>query len=252
MRNKLGKQTLRFSQPISISGRGNVAGNKEGLGPLASCFDHLDDDDMFGSESWEKAETTMQKQALSKALERAGITLNHLDFIFAGDLLNQCIGSSFAVRDQDTAFFGLYGACSTMGEGMILSGMTLDGGFATHVATVASSHFCTAERQYRTPLEYGGQRTPTAQWTVTASGAVTLTVQKKAPYLTHATVGKIVDQGITDTNNMGAAMAPVDVILGKYSTHIKVQTQKIPSMARIGGILDFVRNVLFIHLSIGF
>ena len=131
-----------------------------------------------------------------------------MDWLFAGDLLNQCIGSSFAARGQDIPFFGLYGACSTMGEGLALASMTLDGGFGEWAAVVVSSHFCTAERQYRTPLEYGGQRTPTAQWTVTGAGAAILAREGPGPYVTHCTLGKITDKGITDTNNMGAAMAP--------------------------------------------
>lgn len=224
---KIGQQTLVFAHPPQLSGRANVVGKKEGAGPLASSFDVIGSDDTFGTESWEKAETSMQKQALALALDRAKLSTQSLDFIFAGDLLNQCIGSSFAVRDQAVPFFGLYGACSTLGEGLILGAITLDGEFASHVAVAASSHFCTAERQYRTPLEYGGQRTPTAQWTVTGAGAVILSKgcesPKKSegnkgvyPKITHATVGKITDPGITDTNNMGAAMAPVEGIIGKY------------------------------------
>ncbi len=212
---KIGQQTIAFAHPPSICGCANVVGNKEGAGPLSSSFDIIGSDDTFGTESWEKAETSMQKQAMELALERCGAKAEDLDFIFAGDLLNQCIGSSFAMREQSVPFFGLYGACSTMGEGLILGAMTIDGDFAQKVAVSASSHFCTAERQYRTPLEYGGQRTPTAQWTVTGAGAVILGQEEKGPFLTHATVGKITDKGITDTNNMGAAMAPVDVILGK-------------------------------------
>lgn len=215
---KIGKQTLCFPSAPSIIGRANVVGKKEGSGPLASSFDIIGSDDTFGTESWEKAESSMQKQAMELALDRCNLSAEKLDFIFAGDLLNQCIGSSFAMRGQSASFFGLYGACSTMGEGLILAAMSLDGDFAEKVAVSASSHFCTAERQYRTPLEYGGQRTPTAQWTVTGAGAVVLGKEEKAPYITHATVGKIADKGITDTNNMGAAMAPADVNLGKWKS----------------------------------
>ena len=145
----------------------------------------------------------MQKQALALALNKAGQPASNIDWLFAGDLLNQCIGSSFAARGQEIPFFGLYGACSTMGEGLALASMTLDGGFGEWAGVVVSSHFCTAERQYRTPLEYGGQRTPTAQWTTTAAGAAILAREGPGPYITHVTVGKIVDKGITDTNNMG-------------------------------------------------
>ncbi len=181
---------------------------KEGDGPLADSFDHIEQDDTFGEKSWEKAETAMQKLALAKALDKAGQAASNLDYLFAGDLLNQCIGSGFAARGQDIPFFGLYGACSTMGESLSLAAMVIDGGFAQFAGAVTSSHFCTAERQYRTPLEYGGQRTPNAQWTVTASGAVILAKEGPGPYVTHITTGKVVDKGVKDANNMGAAMAP--------------------------------------------
>lgn len=183
-------------------------GKKEGEGPLAACFDYVDTDDAFGASTWEQSERAMQQKALTLALEKAGPGEGQLDWLFAGDLLNQCISSSFAARDQKCPFFGLYGACSTMGEGLALAAMTLDGGFGQRAGVVVSSHFCTAERQYRTPLEYGSQRTPTAQWTVTAAGAVLLSREGPGPYLTHVTPGRVVDKGVTDTNNMGAAMAP--------------------------------------------
>lgn len=205
---KLGRQTVALATPPAIIGHANIVGKKEGDGPLAASFDHIEQDDTFGEKSWEKAETAMQKLALAMALDKAGQAASNLDFLFAGDLLNQCIGSSFAVRGQDVPFLGVYGACSTMGESLALAAMTLDGGFGDFAAAVTSSHFCTAERQYRTPLEYGGQRTPTAQWTVTGSGCVILARDGQGPYITHVTTGKIVDKGIKDANNMGAAMAP--------------------------------------------
>ena len=208
MNKKLGRQTVVLADPPSFAGWGNVAGKKEGEGPLGNTFDYIDVDDTFGETTWEKSESAMQRQALALALNRGGLAVSQLDWLFAGDLLNQCIGSSYAARGQDVPFFGLYGACSTMGEGLALAALTLDGGFGQRAGVVVSSHFCTAERQYRTPLEYGGQRTPTAQWTVTASGAVILAREGEGPRLTHVTVGRIVDKGITDTNNMGAAMAP--------------------------------------------
>ena len=205
---KLGGQTAALAKPPVLIGRACVAGQKEGQGPLANFFDYIDKDDTFGQPSWEKAESAMQTRALSLALEKAGLAVSNLDWLFAGDLLNQCIGSSYAAREQDLPFFGLYGACSTMGEGLALASMTLDGGFGERAAVVVSSHFCSAERQYRTPLEYGSQRTPTAQWTVTGSGAIVLAREGTGPRITHVTPGKIVDKGIKDTNNMGAAMAP--------------------------------------------
>lgn len=205
---KLGSQTAALANPPSFAGHANVVGKKEGDGPLANSFDYIGNDDTFGEASWEKAESAMQKQALALALDKAGQAGSNLDWLFAGDLLNQCVSSSFAARGQDIPFFGLYGACSTMGEGLALAAMTLDGGFGEWAGVVVSSHFCSAERQYRSPLEYGSQRTPTAQWTVTGSGAAILAREGPGPYITHVTVGKIVDKGITDTNNMGAAMAP--------------------------------------------
>jgi len=216
---KLGKQTIALSTPPSFAGFANVVGKNEGAGPLIGSFDYVDADDTFGQSSWEKSECAMQKQALALALDKAKQAASTLDYLFAGDLLNQCVSSSFAARDQDIPFFGLYSACSTMGEGLILASMALDGGFAQWTGVVVSSHFCTAERQYRTPLEYGSQRTPTAQWTATAAGAAILAQQGEGPYLTHCTVGKIVDKGIKDTNNMGAAMAPA--AYDTLSTHFQ-------------------------------
>ena len=205
---KLGRQTVALQNPPSVIGSASVVGKKEGEGPLAATFDHISQDDTFGERSWEKAESAMQKLALAAALNKAGLSVSGLDYLLAGDLLNQCIGSGFAVRGQDVPFFGLYGACSTMAESLSLAAMLLDGGYGTKIAAMTSSHFCSAERQYRSPLEYGGQRTPTAQWTVTGSGCVILADQGPGPYVTHVTTGKIVDKGIKDAANMGAAMAP--------------------------------------------
>lgn len=205
---KMGKQTVALAAPPSVAGFANAVGKKEGEGPLAAFFDDISGDDTYGEASWEKAESAMQKKVLAAALEKAKQPASQLDFLFSGDLLNQCIGSSFAVRGLDVPFFGVYGACSTMAEGLALAAMMLDGGFGEWTAAVTSSHFCSAERQYRTPLEYGGQRTPTAQWTATAAGAVVLAREGEGPYVTHITAGKIVDKGICDANNMGAAMAP--------------------------------------------
>lgn len=205
---KLGRQTVVFTTPPVIIGHGNVVGKKEGEGPMSAQFDYVSQDDYFGEKSWEKAERSMQELALNNALKNAGKQASDLDFLLAGDLLNQCISSSFAARSQEVPFLGLYGACSTMGESLLLAAMLTDAGYGQLAAAVTSSHFCTAERQYRSPLEYGGQRPPTSQWTVTGSGSVIVASSGKGPRVTHATVGKIVDKGITDANNMGAAMAP--------------------------------------------
>ena len=205
---KLGGQTAALACPPSLLSFANVVGKKEGEGPLAACFDYVDTDDAFGASTWEQSERAMQQKALTLALEKAGPGEGQLDWLFAGDLLNQCISSSFAARDQKCPFFGLYGACSTMAESLCLAGMFVDAKLASRCLAVTSSHFCSAERQFRFPLEYGGQRTPTAQWTVTGSGACVVAGKDRPPYLRAVTVGTVEDLGVTDINNMGAAMAP--------------------------------------------
>ena len=206
----VGAQTRRLQSCPSVLSFAAVGGRFEGEGPLREYFDELSEDHFFGEKTWEKGESTMQRHALSRALEKAGLKERDLDLIFAGDLLNQCVGSSFALRGSRIPFYGLYGACSTMGESLSLAALMLDGGYASRAAALTSSHFCTAERQYRMPVPYGSQRTPTAQWTVTGSGAALIGTGGKIE-ITHATVGKIVDYGITDANNMGAAMAPAAI-----------------------------------------
>ena len=205
---KRGRQSFLLPDPPVITHWASVAGKKESDGPLAHTFDIKSQDTYFGQKTWEQAEKQMQQLALRKLAEKAGLTMADFDVVFSGDLLNQCIGSSFGLRDFCIPFFGLYGACSTMGESLVLAALLFDGGFARLAAAQASSHFCTAERQYRMPVPYGSQRTPTAQWTATAAGCTILSAQGPGPYLTHVTCGKIVDKGITDANNMGAAMAP--------------------------------------------
>ena len=205
-------QTIKLKKPVSILSTGTVAGVKEGLGPLSRYYDEILKDAEWDEKTWEKTESKMQTFAVNKAMEKAGVSPKDVDYIFAGDLLNQCIASSFGLRSLEIPFFGLYGACSTMGESAALASMTVSSGYASLALAVTSSHFCTAERQYRQPLEYGGQRPPSAQWTVTGSGAMLLGTGKP-PYITHITTGKIVDKGINDANNMGAAMAPVSVKL---------------------------------------
>ena len=205
---RMGAQTVALRDPPSVLSYACVGGKFEKQGPLGNCFDLLEEDSFFGEKTWEKAESAMQKMALNKALEKGGLTAGQLNYVCAGDLLNQCIGSAFGLRGAEIPFLGLYGACSTMGEGLSLAAMLIDGGFAGMAAAMTSSHFCTAERQYRMPMPYGSQRTPTAQWTATAAGCTILGAEGPGPYLTHITTGKIVDKGITDANNMGAAMAP--------------------------------------------
>ena len=208
MRKKIGRQTFALANPPVIISAANIGGKQEGRGPLAGDFDELETDSFFGEKTWEQAESAMQKRALSRALAKAGMTSEEIDVVFAGDLLNQCIGSSFTLRQFSIPFYGLYGACSTMGESLSLASLMIDGGFARTAAAMTSSHFCTAERQYRMPVPYGSQRTPTAQWTATAAGCAILSAQGSGPVVTHVTCGKVVDLGIRDANNMGAAMAP--------------------------------------------
>lgn len=205
---QLGKQTAVLANSASIASAACVAGPKEGKGPLGHTFDHIYEDSVLGLKSWEKAESIMQKDALHYALEKANLTEGSLRYLLAGDLLSQCVGSAFGLRDVAAPFIGLYGACSTMAEGLGLGAMLVDGGFADRLCAITSSHFCASERQFRLPLEYGGQRPPTAQWTVTGSGAVILENEGAGPFVTHVTFGKMCDAGIKDMANMGAAMAP--------------------------------------------
>lgn len=205
---RMGAQTVVLPSMPSIVGAASVAGKKEGEGPLGVQYDFIYEDTTAGEKSWEKAESIMQKEVLQRALTKSELASNAVDYIFAGDLLNQCIGTTFGILDYARPFYGLYGACSTMAESLSLAAMMIDGGFATHAAAVTSSHFCSAERQYRLPLDYGGQRTPTAQWTVTGAGSVIVADNGPGPYITHVTTGVMVDAGIKDANNMGTAMAP--------------------------------------------
>ena len=204
----LGKQTFALQTPPSFAGHACVVGKKEGEGPLRDSFDFITEDSFLGEKTWEKAESALVKKAASLALSKAAVSSSDINCMFCGDLLNQCVGTTFGVRELGIPMFGVYGACSTMAESLALAALTVDGGFADKVLAVTSSHFCSAERQFRTPLEYGGQRPPSAQWTVTGSGAAVLTSEGPGPYVTHVTPGKMVDNGVTDANNMGAAMAP--------------------------------------------
>lgn len=199
---------IRLKNPPAIVGYASVVGNREHEGPLSSFFDLHDSTEKFGMDTWEKAESEMQRLALNLALAKAGLRAEELGAILAGDLMNQCIGSSYAAECAHRPFFGLYGACSTFAEGSVLASLLLDGGAFSRCAVIASSHFCTAQRQFRYPLEYGCQRTPTSQRTATAAGAFILAAEGEGAYITEVLPGTIVDMGITDINNMGAAMAP--------------------------------------------
>ncbi len=206
--NKRGKQSFLLPQMPVITAWASVAGKKESEGPLAHTFDLTSKDTYFGQKTWEQAEKQMQKLALETLVQKAGISKSQLGLVLSGDLLNQCIGSSFTLRNTGAPHLGLYGACSTMAESLLLASMVVCGGFSDRVAAMTSSHFASSERQYRFPLGYGGQRTPTAQWTVTGSGAALVCAGGKGPRIESGTVGTVTDLGIKDANNMGAAMAP--------------------------------------------
>lgn len=206
--HKRGRQSFVLENPPVITAWANVAGKKESEGPLAHTYDVKCMDAYFGQKTWEQAEKHMQQIALRKLAEKAKISQSEFDLVFSGDLLNQCIGSSFTLRNSGIPHIGLYGACSTMSESLLMAAMAVGGGFADKVVAMTSSHFASSERQYRFPLGYGGQRTPTSQWTVTGSGAALVCSSGTGPKITACTVGTVRDLGIKDANNMGAAMAP--------------------------------------------
>ncbi|MBQ7817509.1 MAG: stage V sporulation protein AD [Oscillospiraceae bacterium] len=206
--NKRGQQTFVLPQLPVITAWASVAGKKESEGPLGHLFDVTSQDTLFGQKTWELAEKQLQKLALDTLVKKAGISRHQIGLAFSGDLLNQCIGSSFSMRNTGIPHLGLYGACSTMAESLLLAAMTVSGGFSDKVVAMTSSHFASSERQYRFPLGYGGQRTPTAQWTVTGAGAALVCSAGTGPRIESCTVGTITDLGIKDANNMGAAMAP--------------------------------------------
>ena len=197
-----------FDSPPSINAFSAVVGKKEGEGPLSSYFDHIFTDTKLGQNTWEQAESRLQTEAVTRTLKKANCAPEDVSLLFAGDLLNQCIGSTYGLRDLGIPLFGLYGACSTMAESLVLASLMTASGAVSRALAVTSSHFCSAERQFRFPLEYGGVRTPTAQWTVTGAGAALVCAEGDGPYVAAVTAGRIRDLGITDVNNMGAAMAP--------------------------------------------
>ena len=222
MAKKIGTGTYLLEHAPSAAAYAAIVGQMEGEGPLGACFDYVEQDSYFGKDSWEQAESELQRRTVGTALQKAELTAQDIDLILAGDLINQCTGTTYGLRGMGIPLLGLYGACSTMAEGLALGSILMDSGIARHIVAATSSHFSTAERQFRFPLSYGGQRTPTAQWTCTASGAVVLAPCQNAPYLRAVTIGRIVDYGITDANNMGAAMAPaaIDTLIAHFNdTH---------------------------------
>ena len=220
---RIGRQTVQFSTPPVIRAAASVVGRKEGEGPLCGRFDSVSQDTYFGEKSWEQAESAMLRQCFARVCSKAALPPEALDYVLSGDLLNQCIGSFLASMHANVPYLGQYGACSTMAQGLALGGCLVESGAADRLLAAASSHFCSAERQYRFPLAYGGQRTPTAQWTATAAGAAVLG-SEPVPNgaepcdvrVTHVLFGKMIEMGVKDAANMGAAMAPEDVDLDPY------------------------------------
>ncbi|MDD7754413.1 MAG: stage V sporulation protein AD [Clostridiales bacterium] len=211
MKKRIGKRTIRLNNMPTIVAASSIVGPKEGQGPLKDKFDLVISDDLYGEKTWELAESKMVQTALEMSVKKVNKNLEDVDFLFAGDLINQLFPASFAARELGIPFFGIYGACSTMTEGMCLGSMAIDGEYAKYVLCGASSHYCTAERQFRFPLELGNQKPMTAQWTVTGAGGVLLTKEGEGPKIKYIIPGKVIDKGIDDGNNMGAAMAPAAI-----------------------------------------
>lgn len=247
MSQMIGKQSIAFGEPPYVIASGNVAGKKEGEGPLGKYFDMICGDDKFGAESWEEAESTMQKEAAALAMGKAGVKPEEVRYVFAGDLLGQTIATSFGIMNYNIPLFGVYGACSTAGESMSLAAMCVAGGYADTVLAMTSSHFASAEKQFRFPLEYGNQRPASATWTVTGSGAFLIGKKKSHVKITGITTGKIVDYGIRDSMNMGAAMAPAacDLIVRHFEDF-----QRKPSdySKIITGDLGYVGRTILLDL----
>ena len=212
-------EVIKLNQPVNLLASAAVGGVKEKEGPLGEYFDLTSEDEKFGAKTFEAGESEMQRLAMNTLVKKANMHPKEIDALLAGDLLNQCVGSIYGLVEFDVPYIGLYGACSTIAEALALGSLLIDGGHFSKLAAVSSSHFCSAERQFRFPLEYGGQRAPTAQWTATAAGAFVLSdlASEPRPQIVEVLLGKMIDKGITDMTNMGAAMAPAatDTIL-KY------------------------------------
>ncbi|MBR5578030.1 MAG: stage V sporulation protein AD [Lachnospiraceae bacterium] len=250
-KNKMmGNRSISLSEPVAIITSSSVVGKKEGQGPLGSLFDQVGSDDMFGAKTWEEAESALQSTAASLCIEKSGLRTEEIRYIFAGDLLGQCIASSFGLADLKRPLFGVYGACSTSALSISLGALTISSGAADKVLCVTSSHFASAEKEFRFPLEYGNQRPKSATWTVTGSGAFLLgenNTEKKRALITGITPGQIVDYGIKDSMNMGACMAPAacDVIYH----HLKDFTRKPSYYDKIvTGDLGYVGKEILLQL----
>lgn len=213
-----GGQSLIFDNPPYIQYSASIVGEKEGEGPLGHLFDEVSNDPMFGTTSWEEAESMLQTMTVKKLLKKADLTGTDIRYLFAGDLLGQLIGTTFGLKEFDIPMFGLYGACSTMGESIALASSFVNAGYADRVIALASSHFASAEKQFRFPLEYGNQRPLSATWTVTGCGSVVIGSEKSFVKVAGITTGKVVDFGVKDSMNMGACMAPAaaDLIYNNF------------------------------------
>ena len=243
---KVGKQTILFDNPPTILECASIVGPKEAEGPLCKYFDQTLEDEFWGEKTWEKAESKIIKETVNLVISKSGISNQDIDICFAGDLLNQCISSNFGLRDANIPFFGVFGACSTFVESMSLSAICCES-FANYSLFATSSHFCSAEKQFRFPLELGNQRPQSAQWTVTGSGSGIVSKTGQGPYITSITPGKIVDMGIKDANNMGAAMAPA--FADTLVTHF-LDTGRTPNYydAIISGDLGYVGKDIVVDI----
>ena len=243
---RIGKQTIKFNTPPTILECASIVGPKEAQGPLAKYFDQTLEDEFWGEKTWEKAESKIIKETVNTVISKSGIPSDKIDYIFAGDLLNQCISSSFGLRELNIPFLGVFGACSTFVESLSLGAVFVES-VAENVLCATSSHFCSAEKQFRFPLELGNQRPPTSQWTVTGAGASIITKNGSGPYITYITPGKIVDMGIKDANNMGSAMSPAfaDTLISHFE-----DTGRKPSYydAIISGDLGYVGKDIVIDI----
>ncbi len=222
MPERVGRYTVALNNRPTIQGHAAVVGKREGEGPLARYFDNIFDDTTLGEKTWEKAESALQRDAFTRALNHAQYAASDINYLFCGDLLNQCTASTFGLREFQVPLFGQFGACSTMAQTLAMASVFVDSGAADLCAAITSSHFCTAERQFRLPLEYGGQRPPAAQWTATASGAAIVGMGGHGVRVAAVCGGRMIDLGVTDANNMGAAMAPAaaDTLLNFFTdTH---------------------------------
>ncbi|MGL5756136.1 MAG: stage V sporulation protein AD [Paraclostridium sp.] len=210
-KKRIGNRTVKLENEPIILSTASIVGPKEAKGPLKDYFDMTLEDDLFGEKSWEFAESKMVQTVIKSAIEKANKSIEDINYMVAGDLLNQLLSTSFAAREVNIPFLGVYGACSTMAQSLSIGAMLVDGGFADLVVASTSSHYCTAERQFRFPLELGNQKPMTAQWTVTGSGCSLLSNKGEGPRVKYITIGKVIDKGISDANNMGAAMAPAAI-----------------------------------------